>query len=254
MPFAIVYAGPGVSQAADDTVECMEAVARLAGFQVRRFVNHPWGEPRLVEKTANGFGDELDLEILRAASLWLTPGSDVGHSWYKNRGHRNNYAIYALLKDAGYDKMLISEIKNGLGYVGICAGAYLAANGDSLDLLNTNKIWAWNAGEHAISASIAGPDGEASIYHMTLLYGPVFDAIPGVEVVGQYQGPQPPQGSHAMVTFSVGKGRVFLSGPHPEAPNDPGWDPHGQSAWRAPASLARNHQLLSAWMKAAARL
>jgi hypothetical protein len=260
---AIVYAGPGVSLTPGDTVEAIERVAVLAGFEVRRFIQLDPGSmnPKLVESIQGlAAGGELDPNILAQAHLYLAPGSDEGRSRFGGsflRPARNNYATYNLMKAAGYDQMLKKAIEGGLGYVGICAGAYLGANADGLDLANCNEEWATGAGESVVTVSATLPGGQVKSLTLPLLDGPKFDTtgnrIGVVMSVAQFIRPAhaPPV---AAVTFARGLGKAFLSGPHPEAPDaDPGWDPHGNASWRAPGAAATNHQFLAAWMNAVAR-
>jgi len=267
---ALIYAGPGVSLAPDDTVEALEKVAIRAGFTVRRFVQQRprSNDPTLVEQLPGGrTGAELSATVLANAALWLAPGSDGGATTFGGRGigpirwrNKNNYATHNLLRAAGYDVLLKKAVRDGLGYVGVCAGAYLAANADNLDLLDTGVMWARNAGERdwEINASPPVLGSPQTAYRWVLLAGPHFDTSVvrdrQLEVVARFDGPPPLGGKPAAVSCQVGAGRVFLCGPHPEAPNDPGWDAGRSSAWRtAPGSVERNHDFLAAWMNAIAR-
>jgi hypothetical protein len=263
MKVAIIYGGPGVSLAKDDTVECLERVAVAAGFRIRRFVQKHRGssDPTLVE-SINGKNTDtiLDEAAFAGAHLYLAPGSDEGNSKFGGgifRPGKNNYATRNLMRAAGYDRMLKAAIEKGLGYVGICAGAYLGANDDSLDLAEADRSWATGAGEAVAKLTASTPDGTSVELLMPLLAGPKF-AIPQthvekIQTIAKFVEPRhnPPA---AAVMFRRGEGRVFLVGPHPEAPdNDEEWDPHGGSSWRQPGSVSANHRFLQQWLNATAR-
>jgi hypothetical protein len=267
---AIIYGGAGVSLAPGDTVEALESVATHAGFAVRRFVQRRPGskDPTLVESLPGGqLGGELSAADLAAATVWLAPGSDQGATFFGGwgigrlrKGGKNNYATYNLLRAAGYDKWLKDAVHQGLGYVGICAGAYLGANADHLDLIGAGAMWARNAGskDWKVQASLPGVGVTPASYRWVLLAGPSFDVLRvrgrALEIVARFEGDGEVGGQPAAVSFQAGAGRVFLCGPHPEAPNDAGWDAGGSSSWRtAPRSVESNHAFLAAWMNAVAR-
>lgn len=121
-------------------------------------------------------------------------------------------------------------VRAGGGYVGICAGAYLAANNYdwSLGILDADVIdrkhWARGRGQVAIEW--ATPKVRADVLYVNgPLYAPSRDPdIPDFEVIARYRGEvrknSAPVGvminTPAVVAGSYGKGVVICSSPHPE--------------------------------------
>lgn len=141
------------------------------------------------------------------------------------------------LQDAGRDNVR-TFVERGGGYLGICAGAYLAsADYDwSLHILDARVLdrqhWARGSGDVEVAFTQAGAKalGPAAD-RATILYwqGPLLapagkDAIPDYETLGTYvteiakngapQGVMP--GTTAIARGTFGKGRVFCFSPHPE--------------------------------------
>ena len=128
-------------------------------------------------------------------------------------------------------------IEAGGGYVGICAGNYLACDGFSwglkiLDAKTKSSKWARGVGDVKIEFTSKGreilgmPEGLLDIRYAN---GPVFnpagdDTIPDFEPLAYFRSELAengsPQGaqvnSPAMVAGSYGKGRLLCSSPHPE--------------------------------------
>jgi hypothetical protein len=109
-----------------------------------------------------------------------------------------------------------NAVQGGLGYLGICAGAFLAGHGDrfynSLNLTSGVRFGFYGAenrgvGKAAVSISAVGTPTLDHYWED----GPQFTGW-GV-VVGKY-----PDGTPAIVEGMSGKGWVILSGVHPEAP------------------------------------
>ena len=138
-------------------------------------------------------------------------------------------------------------VKNGGGYVGICAGAYLASSHYpwSLSLINAQVIdrqhWARGKGNVILTFSEAGqralghPEAEVEVYYGQ---GPLYgrgtnDALPPYEELAVYKtevakenvpegvpmGVMP--GKTAIARSEYGKGRVICYSPHPEKPFEP---------------------------------
>lgn len=128
-------------------------------------------------------------------------------------------------------------VEAGGGYIGICAGNYLACDGFSwglhiLDAKTKSSRWARGVGDVKIEFTAQGrdilemPAGEQTIRYAN---GPVFapagaDSIPDYETLALFRSelaengsPKGAQtGSPAMVSGRYGKGRVLCSSPHPE--------------------------------------
>ncbi len=132
-------------------------------------------------------------------------------------------------------------VKNGGGYVGICGGAYLACSNFSwgLGILNAATVSdKWRRGQAMLDLEPT-PAGRAwlgdvsSAFKVRYHNGPILKPaartdIPPYSVltvfkteIAEYGSPVGIQvGSPAQVTATFGKGRVFISSPHPE--NTPG--------------------------------
>ncbi|NBR46081.1 MAG: biofilm PGA synthesis protein PgaC [Verrucomicrobia bacterium] len=138
-------------------------------------------------------------------------------------------------------------VRNGGGYVGICAGAYLASShyAWSLHLINARVIdrehWARGKGNIILTLSDLGqkalghPEKEVEVYYGQ---GPLYgrgtnDALPPYEELATYKTEVakenvPPgvpmgvmQGTTAIARGEYGKGRVICYSPHPEKPFQP---------------------------------
>lgn len=144
------------------------------------------------------------------------------------------------LGEAGL-KNVREYVKQGGGYVGICAGAYLACSNFSwgLGILNAGTVSSkWRRGQAMLDlecTSEAAPVlGEVNgLFKVRYNNGPILKPwnrsdIPAYTVLtvfrseiakyGSPEGVQINSPAHAIATF--GEGRVFVSSPHPE--NTPG--------------------------------
>jgi len=138
-------------------------------------------------------------------------------------------------------------VKNGGGYVGICAGAYLASSHYpwSLHIINSRVIdrehWARGKGNVVLTFSELGqkalghPEKDVEVYYGQ---GPLYgrgtnDSLPPYEELAVYKTEVakenvPPgvpmgvmQGTTAISRSTYGKGRVICYSPHPEKPHEP---------------------------------
>jgi len=147
-----------------------------------------------------------------------------------------------MLEDAGRE-VVRNFVKDGGGYVGICAGSYLASShySWSLGLINA-KVWDrshWARGTGIVSLDIS-PTGckildveEAELdcyYGQGPLIVPNDDpSLPGYEVLASYGteiakkgAPEGAMvGTHAIVQTMFGQGRVICFSPHPEKVGGP---------------------------------
>jgi glutamine amidotransferase-like uncharacterized protein len=140
---------------------------------------------------------------LRKFRLLIVPGGN-----FIDMGSSLNSATTAKVRSA---------VENGLNYLGICAGAFLAGKyyeNDGLNLTSGKKFHFYSAEEKGIrKAPVA----------ITLADGPMLEHYweDGPElsgwgdVVGKY-----PDGAPAIVEGSLGGGTIILSGVHPEAPEN----------------------------------
>lgn len=138
-------------------------------------------------------------------------------------------------------------VKNGGGYVGICAGAYLASShySWSLNLINARVLdrehWARGKGNVVLTLSDLGqkalghPEKEVEVYYGQ---GPLYgrgtnDTLPPYEELAVYKTEVPKEnvppgvpmgvmpGTTAIARTEYGKGRVICYSPHPEKPFQP---------------------------------
>ncbi len=150
-------------------------------------------------------------------------------------------------------------VRNGGGYIGICAGSYLASSHYdwSLDLINA-RVWDrshWARGQGTVTLGITAPgqqvlntdSSEVDVYYGQgpLLVPDNEPDLPGYEVLARYdsevaeKGAQPGAmaGTHAIIRSVFGAGRVICFSPHPEKSNGPnGLMLHGVR-WAASAPM-----------------
>ncbi|WP_417381274.1 BPL-N domain-containing protein [Gimesia sp.] len=134
-------------------------------------------------------------------------------------------------------------IKEGGGYVGICAGAYLASShyNWSLDIINA-RVWDrshWNRGKSNVSIQLT-PSGQEvlsktqSKYNIYYSNGPLLvpdnqPDLPGYEVLASFTSEvarngapaEAMTGTHAIIRSKFGSGRVICFSPHAEFKNGP---------------------------------
>jgi len=182
---ALVFGGDGTEN--DDptgTLYSAVYVTRLAGF-----------EPVIIT-------DKVPQDLLSRASVWIQPG---GPNFYQSR-HMLRTGVFQQVKDF---------VAAGGGFVGFCGGGYMAqsTNGYGLGLLPGN---AYRHDQYTIKTEVSWK-GQKRFLHFE--HGPQFERASGVEVVATYSW----NGAPAAVRGQYGGGKVFLSGPHPEALDD--WEP-----------------------------
>lgn len=131
-------------------------------------------------------------------------------------------------------------VRNGGGYLGICAGAYLACSGYTewgVGVLNARRISPrWRRGRAELKVEINEAGAEVTglpvgVHKIRYANGPVFgphagnNDIPPYEVLGTFieevaenDTPAGIQiGAPAFARGTYGKGRVVVSSPHPES-------------------------------------
>lgn len=134
-------------------------------------------------------------------------------------------------------------VRKGGGYVGICAGSYLASSHYdwSLDLINA-RVWDrshWARGQGTVKLGITSPGQQVLQVDSTNVevyygQGPLLvpdndPELPGYEVLARYEtevaekGAQSGamSGTHAIIRSVFGDGRVICFSPHPEKSNGP---------------------------------
>lgn len=189
-PVALVYSGPG----ACDGTRCDEAaadVARRLGLSIRRVTPQT-----------------LAPEVFSGAVVWIQPGGDARD--------------VARALTAGQKHLIRSFIASGGSYLGFCAGAFFSD--EFVDDEHTLRGLQIIPGE---TFDYLRPGSPVEIMpmiwygqrrHVYYSDGAKFRLVPGANAmpIAYY-----PNGEIAALLTGFGKGRVAVSGPHPEAP--PSW-------------------------------
>jgi glutamine amidotransferase-like uncharacterized protein len=195
-PVAYVYDGEGACP--EDCAKSAAEMAYLAGLR-----------PVYVgpnDLNFNSSSDEVK-HFFDGVGVWIQPG---GKSKEVYR------VMHPVLRNA-----LVNYVFSGGGYVGFCAGAFISTN-----QIGTSGFPGYSVlpGKTApLEPPPARPDLEYSIEEITwngqprAIYfegGPYLYDLPSqVEVMALYQ-----NGKVAAARSAFGLGRVYVSGPHPEAP------------------------------------
>ncbi len=183
---ALVYSGPGAC--AEGCAEAAADVARRAGL-----------EPHLIR------AEEVRPELLRQAALWIQPGGDA--------------IEVARLLSPQQKQWLRDFVNAGGGYIGFCAGAFLADA--KVDNENTVEGLGFIPGTTRDrrtdgKALMLALDWRGKPRHVYFEGGAYFE-FPNnapVNVIATYE-----DGKPATIAVRYGRGRVVVTGPHPEAPD-----------------------------------
>jgi len=121
-------------------------------------------------------------------------------------------------------------VAGGGGYIGICAGAYIAARNvevpgrpPGLGIIEVRNERKAGRGLRTITIAkpehpmVKGYEGEIDIWYQN---GPMMEAGEGVETLAVYE-----KGSAAIVCAIYGEGKVVIFSPHPEGSLEGGVDP-----------------------------
>ncbi|MFJ6572182.1 BPL-N domain-containing protein [Streptomyces sp. NPDC091292] len=188
-PLALVYRGP------QGCPGCPPTIAAL----LRRAP-----QPFRVTYVGPGTDVPLTADALAGARLYVQPGggSDLDGAWRDLRGSA---------------QVLRDWVREGGSYLGLCFGAYLAGRDPGFDLLPGDTDGYIDLPDTTV------PDDRDTVVpvtwrgrrrHMYFQDGPAFllDDGADVDVLATYA-----NGAAAVVVAPYGKGRVGVSGPHPEA-------------------------------------
>jgi glutamine amidotransferase-like uncharacterized protein len=180
-PKALVYNGEGACK--DDCAKSAFDSARAAGF-----------DPVYV-------GDrEESPAIFNDAKVWIHPGGYAGTGMN---------AMSPVLK-----RNLKNFIWNGGGYVGYCAGAFVATSTVGTTRIRGLGIIPGNTKLYGKGIRIFKSNWQGSERYIYWEGGPYFRNMPEtVEHLAFY-----PNGASASVRTRYGKGRVWVTGLHPESP------------------------------------
>ncbi|WP_245193111.1 BPL-N domain-containing protein [Amycolatopsis alba] len=190
---ALVYNGP------QGCTECAPTVAALL-----RKAPQPFD----VKYVGPGTGIPLTAATLAEAQLYVQPGggADLERTWRDLRGSA---------------QVVRDWVQAGGSYLGLCFGGYLAGSDPGFGLLPGDSYG------YAGSPGSTVPDDRDTVLevtwrgesrHMYFQDGPAFRLNGGADatVLATYD-----NGAAAVVVAPYGKGRVGVSGPHPEA--DESW-------------------------------
>ena len=198
-PIAMVYDGPGACE--DGCTKAAAQVARMAGYQVRLV--------RPNDITDQSTPDEIT-DFLKNTKVWLQPGG-ISNEAYRSMSEK--------LKEG-----VRNFIGGGGGYVGFCAGAFMATKiiggtGEvglgifpgGTDLFENDPI----PGVTFSLPEVTWMGSKRKIYFEggPFIYG--VDRNPRVEVIARYD-----DRTIAAARTHFGLGRVFITGLHPEAPRN----------------------------------
>ncbi len=188
LPVALIYAGPGACTDGNCAQNAADVAIR-AGLAVR-FV-----QP-----------NEISPAVFEGAVVWIQPGGD------------SIEATNALGLNGR--NLIRGFIASGGGYLGFCAGGYLAAQEIDVGIpglgLVSGEIDDYSPGD--VTASVPQTLWNYKFRQVYFEDGPTFEiGRPGAEFPVAYY----PDGRVAAMKSLYGRGHVALSGPHPEAP--PSW-------------------------------
>ena len=133
------------------------------------------------------------------------------------------------LGEEGFERIR-EFVAGGGGYIGICAGAYIAARNvevpgrpPGLGIIEVRNERKAGRGLRTITIAkpehpmVKGYEGEIDIWYQN---GPMMEAGEGVETLAVYE-----KGSAAIVCAIYGEGKVVIFSPHPEGSLEGGVDP-----------------------------
>lgn len=172
---------------------------------------------------------EIQTGALTEIDVLIMPGGS-GSAQAKNLGEAGSQAVRQFVRDGG-------------GYVGICAGSYLASSyySWSLHLINAQVVdrehWARGTGTAILRLSEVGkqslrePADEVQVYYGQgpLLAPDTKDDLPAYEVLAEYASEIAKKGAPTGVMIGTtaiarsvyGRGRVICYSPHPEVAEGP---------------------------------
>ncbi len=198
LPLALIYKGPGScsadqGDAGNSGYGCSEAsadVAHQAGFRTK-FVG---------PNDLNNQSTPAQIRALFAdAKVWVQPGGI------------SNVAFYAM--SAKLKSEMIRFVSNGGGYVGYCAGAFLATDWFGL-FPGSSSLYGYNSARSDVGYAFLNMNWLGKNRKVYFEGGPYLHHISSAaEITARFSG-----GAVAAARANYGQGRVYIAGPHPEAP------------------------------------
>jgi glutamine amidotransferase-like uncharacterized protein len=184
-PLALIWGGDGTEN--DDPTGTLNSAvysARQAGFDVQIVTG------------------DLPTSTFNRASVWIQPGGPNFTQAYDMIAHHLFEQIRTFVAAGG-------------GYVGFCGGAYMAQSQTYLGL-GLLPGQAPRHGEYTHKTEVNWKGARRFIHFE---HGPELVKGNGIDVVASYAW----NGAPAAIRGKYGKGRVFITGAHPEALPD--WEP-----------------------------
>lgn len=212
-PLALIYKGPGSCPQESTSTGCSEAaaaVAELAGFEYKYV----------------GPNEVLSKDLLKLAKVWIQPGG-------RAKTQQETMSL-------GLKKAIVDFVTDGGGYVGFCAGGFLAY-----------EQFGWETKDGPYRATGLGLiSGKSSYYNFfdteiteekpakiiktkwgtkeKWVYwelGPYFPAprskdSKNTEIIANYTNSLPIPAPIMSLKAKHGRGKVYITAVHPEAPQD----------------------------------
>jgi len=225
---ALAPACAAIAQAAD---------AAPAPAPIRAAIYDDDGSPRAPKFFEQVVGvDKTDFTLTHVSA------DEIRHGVLKNfdvliQGGGGSIAQANSLEQSGRDAIR-EFVRGGGGYLGVCAGAYLAASDEKYELgiINARVVdrqhWARGRGDVILDFSKTGQqelkfphDKTTVLYHQGPLLAPDNKSdLPPYTLVATFETEVAQkgaphgvmQGTTAMASSTFGKGRVFVISPHPE--------------------------------------
>jgi glutamine amidotransferase-like uncharacterized protein len=190
---ALVYRGPAACEG------CAEAVAALLG-RSRWDLDIAYVGPR--ERL------HITAAVLDSAVLYAQPGG-------------GNSVRRAFRQMKPFGPIITEYTRSGGRYLGICMGAYLAGTWAGFGFLPDTDQFITSVGSDVRTKkdTIVAVDWHGQRRHMFFQDGAVLSApaeTAGVDILARYAS----NGAIAALAAPFGRGRIALSGPHPEAPDE----------------------------------
>jgi glutamine amidotransferase PdxT len=197
-PLALIYKGPGScsldqGDAGESGYGCSEAaadVATQAGFRFQYVGPKDLVENATAAQVSALFGN---------AKVWMQPGG-ISNTAY--------YAMTTKLRNA-----IVNFVSNGGGYVGFCAGAFLATDWFGIFPGNSH-IYHYTPERRDVGYAFLSFTWSGQNRKVYFEGGPYLSNVSSkAEIMATFS-----TGYVAAARSAYGKGRVYISGPHPEAP------------------------------------
>ncbi|WP_165422769.1 BPL-N domain-containing protein [Ktedonosporobacter rubrisoli] len=195
-PLALVFNDDNTPAGCDDG--CAAAAAHA-------LTNSPW---HFAVKFVGPKGVPLTKQLLQSAAIYVQPG-----------GGDSLDATYAEIKD--YAPLIREYVRSGGRYLGLCMGAFMAGANPGLNLLTPDDVDGYTPPggnqDDPIIVNVSWRGHPRQLYFQGGAYFTGHTTAKDV-VLARYIEQGKAQGPVAVMIRPYGKGKVAISGPHPEAP------------------------------------